>query len=305
MVPLALAAVALAGCPRDASLGSLTYARGITIHRVSLADCSDRVVGQVPVRPVLVSANGRVSATVRGTTARQSIVATRDGRTRTVFSTRERHGPNGEAPGPIELLGLSPDGRWAVFAIDSYGSASIAADGLTLRVVSTAGGPAHRLGLALTYPDYRTWCGGRLVFTAGGDRIATDAKRLLVAGPPGWKPRPLWLAPGRTFGSAACAPNGRSVAVLSQASSTDARFFSTRWQLWRVGLDGSHTLLDRPPAGYADESPAWSPDGRRLAFVRERKGFGTLFLLGRGPVARTGYSLGFYGHHDWMVVWHA
>jgi hypothetical protein len=305
MVPLALAALALAGCPHDASLGSLTYVRGAAIHRVSLGDCADRVVGQAPAGTAFGSADGRTTATVRATRGRQTIWVTRAGRSRPVFSETEvyRTISPGETSGPIELLAVS-DG-WVFFAIDPGASASIAADGLTLRAVSTGGGKAHALGPMLAYPDYLTWCGGRLVFTGGLDRIATDTKRLLVARPPGWEPRPLWRAPGRTFGSVACAPDGRSVAVLSQHSSVDAGFFATRWQLWRVGLDGSHTLLDRPPAGFADESPAWSPDGRSLAFVRERDGVGTLWLLGRGPVARLGFSLGFYGHHDWQVAWHA
>jgi hypothetical protein len=304
MVALALAALALAGCPHDAALGSLTYARGIAVHRVSLADCSDRGVGRVPVTLGLTSADGRVFARVRATPRRQTIWVTRAGRSRPVFSETEVYKTiSGESPGPIELLGVT-DG-WVFFAIDPGGSASLASDGLTLRAVSTAGGKAHVLGTMLPYADYLTWCGGRLVFTGGRDRIATDAKRVLVAGPPDWKPRPLWRAPGRTFGSLACAPGGRSVAVLSQRSSVVANFFATRWQLWRVGLDGSHTLLDRPPAGFADESPAWSPDGRSLAFVRERKGAGTLWLLGRGAVAELGYSLGYYGHHDWRVAWHA
>jgi hypothetical protein len=305
MVALGLAALAFSGCPHDAALGSLTYASGTAVHRVSLADCSDRVVGRVPVTLGLTSADGRVFARVHATPKRQTIRVTRAGRSRPVFSETEvykRIGP-GETPGPIELLGVT-DG-WVFFAIDPGASASIASDGLTLRAVSTGGGKARALGTMLPYEDYLTWCGGRLVFTGGRDRIATDAKRLLVAGPPDWKPRPLWRAQGRTFGSLACAPNGRSVAVLSQGTSTDADFFATRWQLWRVGLDGSHTLLDRPPAGSADESPAWSPDGRSLAFVRDRKGVGTLRLLGRGPVARLGYSLGYYGHRDWRLAWHA
>ena len=304
MVALGLAALALSGCPHDAALGSLTYARGTAVHRVSLADCADRVVGQVPVTLGLNSADGRVFARVRVTPKRQTIWVTRAGRSRPVFSEPEVYRTiSGESPGPIELLGVT-DG-WVFFAIDPGGSASIASDGLTLRAVSTTGGNAHALGPMLPYDDYLTWCGGRLVFTGGRDRIATYAKRLLLAGPPEWKPRPLWRAPGRTFGSLACAPDGRSVAVLSQGTSTDADFFATRWQLWRVGLDGSRTLLDRPPAGAADESPAFSPDGRSLAFVRERKGVGTLRLLGRGAVARLGYSLGYYGHHDWRLAWHA
>ena len=75
----------------------------------------------------------------------------------------------------------------------------------------------------------------------------------------------------------------------------------------RAKGDGSRTPLDRPPRGYADESPLWSRDGRSLLFVRERKGVGTLMLWRAGvPAARIadlGYSLGFYGHHDWEFDW--
>jgi Tol biopolymer transport system component len=93
--------------------------------------------------------------------------------------------------------------------------------------------------------------------------------------------------------------------VLTQRSSTNARFFSTRWQLWSVTLDSARTPLDVPPGGWADEAPTWSPAGDMLAFVRERKGYGTLVVLNRGikRVASLGYSLGFYGHHDWELKW--
>src|SRR5215471_19343238 len=118
MVPLALVVLALAGCPNDGSLGSLTYVRGAAIHRVSLGDCSDRVVGRAPARPAVRSADGRTTATVHATRARQTIRVTRAGRSRPVFSETEVYkatGP-GETPGPIELLGVS-DG-WIFFAID-------------------------------------------------------------------------------------------------------------------------------------------------------------------------------------------
>jgi hypothetical protein len=318
VVSLVVAAVfALAGCPKDASLGSVTFVRAGSVHRVSLADCVDRVLGSAPKpRPQpIVSTDGRLVATVRssgtGRTAKQTIwiADRRSGRSRPVFSETQYYktiGP-GDTPGPIVLLGLSGDDRWVFFTIDPGGSGSIMADGLVLRVVSTAGGAVHKLGVTLAYTDYLAWCGGRLVFTGGGYREAARNKRLLVASPPDWRPRAPWSAPGRAFGSVACAPDGRSVAVLSQPASDDPGFFSTRWQLWRVGLDGSHALLDQPPAGSADESPRWSHDGRSILFVRERRGVGTLMLWRdgavAGPVASLGYSLGYYGHHDWEFAW--
>jgi hypothetical protein len=204
------------------------------------------------------------------------------------------------------VLSRSPDGRYAV-TVSSLHSASLAADGLPLGVRRVGSSRTYRLGMALAYPDYRTWCGDALVFTAGGDRIATHNKRLLVARAPSWRPRALWAAPGRAFGSVACAPDGKSVVVLSQRDSNDANFFHTKWELWRVRLDGTRTLLDRPPSRSADESPSWSRDGKSLLFVRERGGRGRLWLWrgGRtfGPLANLGYSLGYYGHHDWPVSW--
>jgi hypothetical protein len=269
--------------------GSISYVQGSARHVVSLATCSDRVAGRARPRR---SFPGIATAPAR---ARQQWIRF-DGRT--IWSAR--------ANGPVLPVSLSPDRRWLVFAIDPDASASIAADGLRLRVVSTAGGTrAHVLGLALPYWDYVAWCGRGLVFVEGGIRIAAYSKRLLAAVPPEWHARDLWPGGSRAFASPACAPSGDRVAVLTQPSSNDARFFSTRWQLWTVTLEGARRLVDAPPRGVADESPAWSPSGDAIAFVRERAGHGTLAVSHRGvrEIARIGYSLGYYGHHDWQVTW--
>jgi hypothetical protein len=252
-----------------------------------------------------------VRSTGSGRTAKETIwvIDRRAHARRAVFVEREyyKQVTGLESPGPIELLRMSDDGRWLFFAIDPDSSSSIAADGLILRVVSTAGGAARELGVMLAYPDYLTWCGGRLVWVAGNDRVAIHGKRLLQAAPPDWQPRLLWADPARSVASPACAPDGRSVAVLAQRSSNDANFFHTRWRLWRVGLDGSRRLLDVPPRASADEQPVWSPDGRSIAFVRERYGHGSLWVWqagrARGPYVQLGYALGYYGHHDWGLTW--
>jgi dipeptidyl aminopeptidase/acylaminoacyl peptidase len=211
----------------------------------------------------------------------------------------------GETPGPIVLLRWSGDDRWIFFSVDPGGSGSIAADGLTLRVVPAKGGPVRPLARMLLYRDYTAWCGGRLVFSAGTDRVATHNKRLLAAAAPSWRPRPLVVAPRRAWGSLTCAHDGRSVVVQSQRESNNPSFFATRWSLWRVGLDGSRTRLTSPPPGSTDESPRFSPDGRTLLFVRSRKGVGALYGLRSrnlfGPLLSLGYNLGFYGHHDWWL----
>ena len=284
MIAVVLATFALGGCPHDATLGKLTYDRGSTTHIVSLADCSDR-----PARR-----GAGTTAAVPASTRRRLM--------RLVGPLPKVYGGLRQWP---EALSVSPDGRFALWA-KALASGSITADGLPLEVTSLATGKTYRLGRGLVYPDYATWCGSTLVLTLGRDRVSTHDKRLDAAGPPDWTPRPLWRAPGRAFGSVTCAPDGRSVAVLSQPESTDARFFETRWQLWKVGLDGTRQLLDAPPPGSADESPLWSRDGSSLLFVREHRGHGRAVLLRKGTlfrVANLGYSLGFYGHHDWGLKW--
>jgi len=307
---LALSALALVGCPHDASLGTVSFDRGGARHAVSLADCADRIVRK-PRRPAapaaLRSRTGRIARVVvaRKPGARfgtQTIAV--DGRAVRIVREDYRRIPAG-APGPLGLVSWSPDGRWLFFSIDPMGSASIAADGLELQALHVRDGRVVPVAGMLISSDHMTWCGSTLVLTAGGDRIATHHKRLVVAQAPDWKPRALWSDRRRAFGSVACARDGESVAVLSQPASADANFFHTRWQLWRVGLDGSRRMLDAPPAGWADESPRWSRDGRALLFVRERQGRGRLMLWRRGgvtgPFANLGYSLGYYGHHDWWA----
>jgi hypothetical protein len=305
------AAAAALSCHPEPGVGALTYTRRGRQHVVELAHCRDRIVrpGETKPRP-LISPDGRFVATVvvkrhgdRGTNA--IVVRNRTtGATRTIYRVSESyHSIPAGGPGPIFLFRWSGDGRWLFFAIDPQGSASIAADGLLLQVVSAKGGRPRRIGVTLAYPDYLAWCGGRLVYAGGGNRLATTNKRLMVASPPDWGARTLLRTPNRAWGSVACAPDGRSVVAQYQAQSEDYNFFATRWELWRVGVDGSQRRLTSPRPGSADESPRSSRDGRSVYFVRSRRGVGSLFVLRgervSGPLLRLGYNLGYYGHRCW------
>jgi hypothetical protein len=311
---VAVAAVAVAlSCRPEPGVGTLIYTRNGRQHALDLADCRDRVLHPGAGKPSpFISPDGRFSATVvakrHGNQGTNAIVvrSRRTGATRTIYRVLEsyRSIPAG-APGPIMLFRWSGDGRWLFFAIDPQGSASLAADGLPLQVISTKGGRPHRIGMTLGYSDYLTWCSGRLVFTGGGDRLATTNRRLLVASPPAWRARPLLETPKRAWGSLACAPNSRSLVAQSQPRSEDYNFSATKWELWRVGMNGSRRRLTSPPPHSADESPRFSRDGRSIFFVRSRRGLGSLFTLRgerlSGPLLRIGYSLGYYGHRCWWL----
>src|ERR671934_2778990 len=100
MVTLALAAaLALAGCPHDASLGAVRFVRAGHVHRVSLGDCVDHVVGRARERavPAVRSPDGRFDATIRasgrGKTAKQTIWITyrASGRAHPVFSETQSY----------------------------------------------------------------------------------------------------------------------------------------------------------------------------------------------------------------------
>jgi len=312
VVAAAVAAAALS-CQPEPGVGTLTYTRRGRQHVLDLANCRDRILEPGASKPKpLISPDGRFVATViakrHGDLGTNAIVVRNrsTGATRTIYRVPEsyRSIPAG-GPGPIMLFRWSGNGRWLFFAIDPQGSASIAADGLFLQVISTRGGQPHRIGMTLAYADYMTWCSSRLVFTGGGNRLATTNKRLLVASPPAWRARPLIQTPKRAWGSVACAPGGRSVVAQSQSSREDYDFFATQWALWRVGMNGSERRLTSPPLHYADESPRFSRDGRSIFFVRSRRGVGSLFALRgerlSGPLFQVGYNLGYYGHRCWWL----
>jgi dipeptidyl aminopeptidase/acylaminoacyl peptidase len=311
---VAVAAVAVAlSCRPEPGVGTLIYTRNGRQHALDLASCRDRVLQAGASKPSpFISPDGRLAATVvatrHGNQGTNAIVVRnrRTGATRTIYRVLESYrSVLAGAPGPIMLFRWSGDGRWLFFAIDPQGSASLAADGLPLQVISTKGGRPHRLGMTLAYSDYLTWCSGRLVFTGGGDRLATTNRRLLVASPPAWRARPLLETPKRAWGSLACAPNSRSLVAQSQPRSEDYNFSATKWELWRVGMNGSRRRLTSPPPHSADESPRFSRDGRSIFFVRSRRGLGSLFTLRgerlSGPLLRIGYSFGYYGHRCWWL----
>jgi WD40-like Beta Propeller Repeat len=314
------AAVTCAGRPE---LGSVAFVRSGALRVVDLGSCRERVVvrhgvrgpvrfaggavvfGAAARRRAFPSPDGRSTAFVRVTRQSQTIVVRGSSGTHPVVSVSQVYKVVNDDQGPIWLFGWSPDSRWLLFTIDPDSSGSIAADGLRLRIVSASGGKPISIAKMLPYADYMTWCGKRLVFTAGIDRVATHRKKLDVASAPDWRPQLLVRAPARAWGSLACAPDGRSVVVQSAPASADGNFFAARWALWRVGLDGSLRRLTTPPPGYADDSPRWSRNGKAILFVRSHRGSGKLYLWsgGRvtGPLASVGYRLGYYGHRNWWA----
>jgi len=282
-------------CTPHPGYGAVSIRNGAIVRRVDLATCRTWTT-KAPARvvfPALSVATSRLGS--RGT---QTIVY----RGKAIYAVRERYEriPGG-SPGPIELFGTTPDHRWVLFAIDPQNSASLAADGLTLQAVSVRTGRVARVAAGLAYDDYHVWCDGKLVLTAGGDRIAAHHKWLIVTGPPTWHARILRHDPKRAFGSLACAGSAIVVQAARDIGVDQAHVGFPRWSLWRVAFDGTYRILDTPPPGWSDDSPRVSRGGR-IVFVRSHKGRGTLQALGGGALAAVGRDDGYYGHRAWASV---
>jgi hypothetical protein len=285
-------------CTPHPGYGTVSVRNGALVRHVDLETC--RTWTTRVTLPTLRRQPVTLAASRTGKRGTQQIRY----RGRPIYTVRERYDriPGG-SPGPIELFGTSPDGAWVLFAIDPQNSASLAADGLTLQAVSIHGGRPRTVATGLLADDYRTWCGGTLVMTVGGDRIAAHHKWLIATGPPAWRARILVRDPKRAFGSLACAGDAVVVQATRDLGVDEAHVGFPRWSLWRVEIATGRTqILDTPPPGGSDDSPRVSRTGT-IVFVRSRKGRGTLYALARdGPLVAVGRDDGYDGHRPWAGV---
>jgi len=94
--------------------------------------------------------------------------------------------------------------------------------------------------------------GSEIAFTGGGE----DAWTVSVMRSDGSNVRALRSGEGPVF-----SPDGKRIAYYDGDSGS----------IWVMNRDGSNPRrLTRPAAGFSDFSQVWSPDGRTLAFVREK-----------------------------------
>ena len=114
-------------------------------------------------------------------------------------------------------------------------------------------------------------------FAGGGLSWSPDGQKILFSAGDGL--RTINLSDGKTTlivgrreaGDGAWSPDGRTIAL------------ATLDGLYLVDSDGSHRRrLSKVPASLYDASPAWSPDGKQLAYMQGR----TLFFTGFRPRIR-------------------
>jgi Tol biopolymer transport system component/serine/threonine protein kinase len=171
-----------------------------------------------------------------------------------------------------QIVGIAwtPDGREMVFAMNDAGQ-------YRLFRVPASGGPARAVGVAGTTPGVNvvqpsvSRHGNRLAYHHS--RYDTDIWRLDVPRPVG-RARPAWRVISSTRQDTApqISKDGRTVAFETNRHGGAV-------ELWTCGLDGSNPLPVMEPTERGTGSPAWSPDGQRIAFDSRREGSFDIFVV--------------------------
>jgi hypothetical protein len=226
------------------------------------------------------------------------------------------------------FAGFSPDARWLLYWARSMCSASLSADGWPLDAVPASGrrAPVRAVAQMLLFPDFLTWCGGRVIAASTPSRETQLGSRLVATAPPAWHQRTIAPATHLSWVSPTCAPSGSLLAAAAGPSSTHSEFGIQHRSIWLLSPTGQvvRQLTTPPASDLSDEAPRFSRDGRWILFVRTRvvtvgtsaSSRDTLELV---PAARTGPAaavpvatftssdFSFYDHFQWPseIAWSA
>lgn len=116
----------------------------------------------------------------------------------------------------------------------------------------------------------------RLVIESVSGAGPASASRLVtLAGPQGLVRLPFLSNPEPT-------PSGR----IAYVAKTDGGGATTNWEIFTAGVDGSSPRQLTTAPGL-DSSPAWSPDGRQIAFTSQRDGNANIYVMNADGSAQT------------------
>jgi hypothetical protein len=171
------------------------------------------------------------------------------------------------------LAGWSPDGRWLLYWPQSICSASLAADGFPVYAVAAGGRgqPVRAVAHTLLYPDFLTWCAGRLIAASTPDRETELDGKLVQSAPPAWRQRTIDTARPLSWVSPSCSASGRWL-VAAAGANRQTLFGAEHRSVYLLRSDGAlvRRLSQPGAADLSDEAPRFSRDGDWVLFVRSR-----------------------------------
>jgi hypothetical protein len=176
----------------------------------------------------------------------------------------------------IILAGWSADNSHVLFWLDPDNSASVAADGISLRAVPANGGTAQSLfNEVLVHQEFVKVNSRRkdVLVIAGGNRDSWTNKRLTLVDPSTGKSNALTDS-GLAVASAAWSPDGNLIAYSagpdapSAGGGEAARRVLNQRRIRIMNSDGTGKRQLTSDAHYRDEHPEWSSDGKYIVFYR-------------------------------------